>query len=63
MMVATLIATITFQVGLNSSEGFVSDNRHENPTKENSKADIGQVIVQGEFNYFLVFDMLGLLAI
>lgn len=62
MVVAMLIATIIFQAGLNLLEGFVQDDGHENPIKENSKSKIGQVVLQDEFNYFFVFDMLGLSA-
>lgn len=62
MVVAMLIATIIFQAGLNLPEGFVQDDGHENPIKENSKSKIGQVVLQDEFNYFFVFDMLGLSA-
>lgn len=62
MMVATLIAIIKFQTKLNPLKGFMEDDGHENPTKENSKSKTEQIVLQGKLNYFLVFDMLGLFA-
>ncbi|KAH7691546.1 26S proteasome regulatory complex subunit PSMD10 protein [Dioscorea alata] len=58
MIVATLIATVTFQAGLNPPGGFTQAN---DPVT-NSSSTAGLPVLGSNLNLFLVFDVIGLSA-
>ncbi|KAJ3682360.1 hypothetical protein LUZ60_014933 [Juncus effusus] len=53
MVVATLVATITFQAALNPPGGFIPDDETHSETK-------GLVVLADPLKLFLIFDMIGL---
>ncbi|KAJ3682361.1 hypothetical protein LUZ60_014934 [Juncus effusus] len=53
MVVATLVATITFQAALNPPGGFIPDDDTHSDTK-------GEVVLADPLKLFLIFDMIGL---
>ncbi|KAJ6851951.1 ankyrin repeat-containing protein-like [Iris pallida] len=71
MVVATLIATITFQAALNPPGGFIPDDgkSHSSVSKVAAAAAAaaddqrpGKVVLGKELKYFLMFDVFGLFA-